>query len=160
MPNLDLSPLFRYSVGFDQLDKLFDEAFRDSPRDVSYPPYDIARVAESEYRITMAVAGFGEDDLDIQTQENQLTVRGKAANGDAKVQYLHRGIARRAFEHRFQLAEHVRVNGASLTNGLLEVQLVRELPEAAKVRKIAIGEAKSAGQVIDAPKAAETQQAA
>lgn len=139
MRSFDLSPLFRYSVGFDQLDKILDSAFRESARDVSYPPYNIAKVGDDQYRIVMAVAGFGEQDLEITAQENQLTVRGKLERTEPEVQYLHRGIAQRAFEHRFQLADHVKVSGASLVNGLLEVSLVREVPEAAKPRTIEIG---------------------
>ena len=136
MTRYDLSPLFPYSVGFDRLDKLFETAF--AGRDTSYPPYNIARTGEDQYRITMAVAGFGEDDLELLAQENVLTVRGKASEPENGVTYLHRGIARRAFEHRFQLADHVRVAGARLANGLLDIELVREVPEAMKPQKIAI----------------------
>ena len=136
MTRYDLSPLFPYSVGFDRFDKLFETAF--AGRDTSYPPYNIARTGEDQYRITMAVAGFTEDDLELVAQENVLTVRGKAAEPENGTVYLHRGIARRAFEHRFQLADHVRVAGARLANGLLDIELVREVPEAMRPQKIAI----------------------
>jgi molecular chaperone IbpA len=142
MRELDLTPLFRSSVGFDRLDKLFEAAFRDASRDVSYPPYNIARTGENAYRITMAVAGFGEGDLDITAHENVLTVRGQIREQEKDVSYLHRGIAQRAFEHRFQLADHVRVVDASLDRGLLNISLEREVPEAMKPRKITIGNVK------------------
>lgn len=144
MRNLDLSPLFRYSVGFDRLDELFEAAFRNQAQDNSYPPYNIAKTGDDAYRITLAVAGFGEADLEIVSKENLLTVRGKAGEAEKDSHYLHRGIARRAFEHRFQLADYVRVAGANLTNGLLDVDLVRELPEAMKPQQIKIGNGVSA----------------
>jgi molecular chaperone IbpA len=140
MRSVDLSPLFRYSVGFDRLDELFDTAFRSGAQDNSYPPYNIAKTGDDTYRITLAVAGFGEADLEIVAKENLLTVRGKSGEADDAV-YLHRGIARRAFEHRFQLADYVKVSGANLANGLLDVQLVREVPEAKKEQQIKIGAA-------------------
>lgn len=139
MRSFDLTPLFRHSVGFDRLDELFETAFRNAAQENSYPPYNIAKTGEDTYRITLAVAGFGEDDLDIISKENLLTVRGKGAETDKDTTYLHRGIAKRAFEHRFQLADYVRVNGANLNNGLLDIDLVRELPERMKPQQIAIG---------------------
>ena len=139
MRNLDLTPLFRSTVGFDHLDKLFEAAFRDAGRDVSYPPYNIVKVGQDRYRITMAVAGFGEGDLDITAHENVLTVKGQIREAEKGVEYLHRGVAQRPFEHRFQLADHVKVLSAKLNNGLLDVELVREVPEAMKPRKIEIG---------------------
>jgi molecular chaperone IbpA len=150
MRSFDLSPLFRYSVGFDRLDDLFETAFR-SGQEASYPPYNIIKTGQDNYRITLAVAGFGEDELEVVAQENLLVVRGKAANGeqDKEVTYLHRGIARRAFEHRFQLADHVKVTGANLTNGLLDIELVRELPEAMKPQQIKIGTAAPRAKAID-----------
>ncbi len=138
MRNLDLTPLFRSTVGFDQLDKLFDAAFRDAARDISYPPYNIVKLGQDQYRITMAVAGFTADAIEIVAYENTLTVKGALKQQDKDAEYLHRGIAQRAFEHRFQLADHVRVSGADLSNGLLHISLVREVPEAMKPRKIAI----------------------
>jgi molecular chaperone IbpA len=138
MRSVDLTPLFRYSVGFDRLDQLFDTAFRNSAQDNAYPPYNIVKTGDDSYKITLAVAGFGEDDLEIVAKENLLTVQGRGAETDDAV-YLHRGIGRRAFEHRFQLADYVRVTGASLANGLLDIQLVREVPEAKKPQQIKIG---------------------
>ena len=142
MRNFDLSPLFRSTVGFDQLDKLLDSALRDSARENSYPPYNIAKLGQDKYRITMAVAGFAEEDLDITAHENMPIVKGQIAKADQNVEFLHRGIAQRAFEHRFQLADHVRVDGASLERGLLSIELRREVPDAMKPRKVQIGGAK------------------
>jgi molecular chaperone IbpA len=112
MRSLDLSPLLRYSVGFDRLDEMFESASRASAQDTSYPPYNILKFGDDAYRITLAVAGFTEEDLEVVTKENVLSVRGGAGESEPDVQYLHRGIARRAFERRFQLADHVRVTGA------------------------------------------------
>lgn len=145
MRSFDLSPLFRSSVGFDRLDKLFDAAFREATRDVSYPPYNIARVGQDQYQITMAVAGFGEGDIDITAHENVLTVKGQLQQAQPEVEYLYKGIAQRGFEHRFQLADYVRVVGAKLTNGLLDIQLERVVPEEKKPRKIEIGNAVGTG---------------
>ena len=114
MRSLDLSPLFRSTVGFDHLDKLFETAFREAGRDVSYPPYNIAKMGQDKYRISMAVAGFAERDLDISSQGGVLTVKGQITEPEKGVEYLHRGIAQRSFEHRFQLADHVQVVGAGL----------------------------------------------
>ncbi len=139
MRTLDLSPLFRSTIGFERLDKLFDAALREAQRDTSYPPYNIVKQAADQYRITMAVAGFGEEDLDITVHDNLLTVKGQIREPEKDVEYLHRGIAQRAFEHRFQLADHVRVVGASLKKGLLDIRLERVVPDAARPRKIAIG---------------------
>jgi molecular chaperone IbpA len=152
MRNLDLTPLFRSTVGFDRLDKLFDAAFREAARDLSYPPYNIVKTGENAYRIAMAVAGFGEKDLELVTHENMLTVKGQIQEPEKDVEYLHRGIAQRAFEHRFQLADHVKVSGARLNNGLLEVDLEREVPEAMKPRKIEIGASASRPRVIEGSK--------
>jgi molecular chaperone IbpA len=138
MREFDLTPLFRSSVGFDRLDKLFETALRDASRDVSYPPYNIVKTGNEQYRITMAVAGFGENDLDLTVHENVLTVRGQIREQEKEVAYLHRGIAQRAFEHRFQLADHVRVVDAGLDKGLLNIRLERVVPEEAKPRKISL----------------------
>jgi len=135
MDSFDLSPLFRSTIGFDRLARLADAATR---VDASYPPYNIEITGENAYRLTMAVAGFGSDDLEVTVKENALLVDGKAKKEDDKTRYLHRGIARRAFERRFQLADHIKVVGASLDNGLLHVDLARELPETMKPRKIEI----------------------
>jgi molecular chaperone IbpA len=150
MRSFDLSPLFRYSVGFDRLDDLFETAFRNT-QEASYPPYNIVKTGQDNYKITLAVAGFGEDDLDVVVKENVLTVRGKVndAEKDKELTYLHRGIAGRAFEHRFQLADHVRVAGAQLANGLLDIELVREVPEAMKPQRIEIGAGTAKPKVIE-----------
>jgi molecular chaperone IbpA len=148
MRNLDLSPLFRSTVGFDRLSRLMDAATRIDDSSLSYPPYNIERTGDDTYRISMAVAGFGEGDLTITTQDNQLVITGKLAQEDDKQSYLYRGIAGRAFERRFTLADHIRVSGASLVNGLLHVELVREVPEAMKPRQIKINAAGKA-QVIE-----------
>lgn len=155
MRTLDLTPLFRSTVGFDRLDKLFDAAFRDAAREVSYPPYNIVKTGENEYRVSMAVAGFGEKDLDITQHENVLTVKGQLQGQEKEVHYLHRGIAQRAFEHRFQLADHVKVTGAGLSNGLLDIELTREVPEAMKPRKIEVGVTASRPRVIESQPTAE-----
>ncbi len=149
MRSFDLTPLFRHSVGFDRLDELFETAFRNGAQENSYPPYNIAKTGDDTYRITLAVAGFGEEDLEIISKENLLTVRGKGAETDKDTTYLHRGIAKRAFEHRFQLADYVRVNGADLSNGLLDIDLVRELPERMKPQQIAIGSGAKAKVIED-----------
>jgi len=148
MTNFDFSPLFRSSVGFDRLSRLFDEALVDDG--VNYPPYNIEKTGDSAYRITMAVAGFGEDDINIVTQENQLTVSGKSKAADERTEYLYRGIAGRAFERRFQLADYIKVNGAALVNGLLHIELVREVPEAKRPRSIKVERATNAGPTLDA----------
>jgi molecular chaperone IbpA len=138
MRHFDLTPLYRSTIGFDRIGSLLDtlSAFEgDAP---SYPPYNIERVGENEYRISMAVAGFGEGDLDIEVKENTLSIRGDKRVEQEDSTFLHRGIASRRFERRFQLADYVVVKGASLENGLLDVDLVRELPEAMKPRTIQI----------------------
>lgn len=132
----DLSPLYRSTVGFDRLFQMLDGAADNQGQ--SYPPYNIERLGENEYRITMAVAGFSEADLGIEVKENTLTVTGKHAE-DAKRSYLHQGIAGRAFERRFQLADHVEVTGAALEHGLLHIELKRVIPDAKKPRRIEIG---------------------
>jgi molecular chaperone IbpA len=150
MRHFDLSPLYRSTVGFDRLFSLLDQAGSNDAAP-SYPPYNIERTAENAYRITIAVAGFGEADLLIESKENALSVRGEkqAATDGEKREVLHQGIAARAFERRFQLADYVQVTGASLENGLLHIDLVREIPEAKKPRQIAIGAAKPA-KVLEA----------
>ncbi|RIJ31977.1 Hsp20 family protein [Henriciella algicola] len=158
MSTIDLTPLYRTMVGFDRMANLIDSASRlDGAQ--GYPPYNIERVADDAFAIEIAVAGFAEDELDIETNENLLTVAGKkAASEDGEErQYLHRGIAERGFLRRFQLADHVIVTGASLQNGLLRVELLRELPEAKKPRKIEIG---SPSQPKSKPKLIGKQSAA
>jgi molecular chaperone IbpA len=139
----DYAPLFRSSVGFDRVFNLLENAQRARAAN-DWPPYDIVKTDEDAYRITIAVAGFTEQDLDLSFQSNLLSVTGKRDARDAEG-YLHRGIASRPFEHRFELADHVRVTGAELNNGLLSIELVREIPDAMKPRKIAIGTDKRVG---------------
>jgi molecular chaperone IbpA len=149
----DLSPLYRSTVGFDRLAQLLDDV--GSFEVPAYPPYNIERVSDDEYRVTMAVAGFGQDDVTVEVKQNTLTVSGKKADKtESKTEFLHQGIAQRAFERRFQLADYVQVVGAELDNGLLHVVLKREIPEAMKPRTIAIKSAKSAPKVIESQKAA------
>lgn len=139
MRTFDLSPLYRSTIGFDRLFSMLDQAAGSEP--TSYPPYNIERTGENAYRITVAVAGFGEKDLNIEARENTLTIRGSkeaVAEGQPN-EVLYQGIAARAFERRFQLADHVHVTGARLEHGLLHVELVREIPEAQKPRQIPIG---------------------
>ena len=138
MRNYDFTPLSRSFIGFDRMADLIDNASKLGTTD-AYPPYNIAQTGENDYLIELAVAGFAEADLSLKTHENVLTVVGTKAANDAKGEYLHRGIAERGFERRFQLADHVLVKGANLENGLLRIDLVRELPEAMKPRKITIG---------------------
>jgi molecular chaperone IbpA len=139
MRTFDLTPLFRSTVGFDRMSELLDAAMRADDSQLSYPPYNIEKTGTDQYRITMAVAGFGLDDLSIVSQENSLLISGKAQDAAAQqVAVLHRGIARRAFQRRFELADHIKVAGASLENGLLHVELVRDVPEEQKPRTIAI----------------------
>lgn len=139
MRTFDLSPLFRSTVGFDHLARVLDAASRLDEQTFSYPPYNIEKIGEDSYRITMAVAGFAPEDIDITTEERSLVITGRTSKEVETGQYLHRGIAGRSFERRFDLADHIKVTGASLVNGLLHVELVREIPEALKPRKIAIG---------------------
>lgn len=139
MRTIDLSPLYRASVGFDRLFKTLDSVNRLEDSAFSYPPYNIEKVSEDAYRIVMAVAGFREDELEITAKENGLVIAGKKEKPEEEeVSYLHRGIATRTFERRFDLADHIKVTGARLENGLLTVELVRELPEAMKPRTVAI----------------------
>ena len=137
--NTDLSPLYRSFIGFDHLAGLIDKASRQEKQS-SYPPYNIELIAEDKYRITMAIAGFVEDELDIESKQNTLIVTGTKATSDDKKErtFLHQGIAERNFERKFQLGDHVKVIGANLENGLLHIELEREIPEALKPRKIAI----------------------
>lgn len=146
MDTFDFAPLFRSTIGFDRLLRLADTATRFDG--TGYPPYNIETTGENAYRVTVAVAGFAPDELDVTVKENELLVSGKSKKDEASVVYLHRGSASRAFERRFQLADHIKVTGASLDNGLLHVDLVREVPEEKKPRKIEI--AKGSGpQVIN-----------
>lgn len=138
MNTFDLTPLFRSSIGFDRMQRMLDSASRVSEAGNGYPPYNIENNGENAYRITMAVAGFREDDLDVTVKENVLTISGALKEETAGTEFLHRGISRRPFERRYNLADHIRVADAGLENGLLHVDLVREVPEAMKPRKIEI----------------------
>jgi molecular chaperone IbpA len=149
MRTVDFSPLFRSTVGFDRMSRLLDTALQLDETAPSYPPYNIEKRGEHDYRITMAVAGFSEDDLEITQHESTLIVRGRAKQEEEQSQYLYRGIAGRAFERRFQLADYIRVTGANLVNGLLHVDLVREVPESLKPRTIQIGAAQQGPKAID-----------
>lgn len=157
MSNIDLTPLYRTMVGFDRMASMIDQAARlDGSQ--GYPPYNIEKVDDDAFAIEIAVAGFTEDDLDIETKEGLLTVagkRGETEDGEGR-EYLHRGIAQRSFIRRFQLADHVIVTGASLEHGVLRIDLIRELPEAKKPRKIEIGAtAKAAPKLIGKKKASD-----
>lgn len=148
MRTVDLSPLYRSFVGVDRMIDLIDAASRADAAGGGYPPYNIEETGEDAYRIELAVAGFGEDDLDVTVEDALLVISGKKENGDER-RYLHRGIAERAFERRFNLAEHVIVTGAKLENGLLVVDLRREIPDSAKPRRIAIASKASRRKVIE-----------
>ncbi|MCE4223291.1 Hsp20 family protein [Methylobacterium sp. C25] len=146
MRHYDLAPLYRSTVGFDRLFAALD-GFVSAEQAPTYPPYNIERTSENAYRVTVAVAGFTESELSIETRESTLTIKGerKPVEG-SKAEVLHQGIAARAFERRFQLADHVQVTGASLEHGLLHVELVREVPEAKKPRRIQIAGSAPASQ--------------
>ena len=151
MRTFDLAPLYRSTVGFDRLFSMLD-GFEAAP---GYPPYNIERTGENDYRITVAVAGFGESELSIVSKENTLTIKGeKQVKQDNNGEVLYQGIAARAFERQFQLADYVQVKGANLENGLLHVELVREIPEAKKPRQIVIGNSAAKPQVVEAKAAA------
>jgi molecular chaperone IbpA len=147
---LDLSPLYRSAIGFDRMARMLDAAVAESKP--SYPPYNVELVEENRYRITMAVAGFSQDDLEITSEENTLTISGRQKSEEER-KFLYQGIAERNFERKFQLDEHVKVVDARLENGLLHVELVREIPEAMKPRKIEIssGELLEQGRGEDSP---------
>lgn len=155
MRHFDLTPLYRSTIGFDRIGSLLDTLNTFEGNTPSYPPYNIERVSETAYRISMAVAGFGEGDLDIEVKENTLAVRGEKTVEQENSTVLHRGIAARSFERRFQLADYVVVKGAALENGLLHIDLERELPEAMKPRTIEI-----ATKTTEQPKVLDSQAAA
>jgi molecular chaperone IbpA len=151
MRNFDFSPLYRSTIGFDRLFSLLDQVTTTDAAAQTYPPYNIERTGEDAYRITIAVAGFAEADLSIEARENTLTVKGekKPTDEPETSEVLYRGIASRAFERRFQLAEHVEVKGASLEHGLLHIDLIREIPEANRSRSIPIGHSEAASPQIE-----------
>ena len=138
MRSFDFAPLYRATVGFDRMADLLDRVMTQDVGTSTYPPYNIEKTGDDTYRISIAVAGFAEADLSVEQREAELVVAAKRAEEPGETRYLHRGIASRAFEKRFQLADHVRVSGASHENGMLHIDLLREVPEALKPRRIAI----------------------
>ena len=157
MTTLDFSPLFRSMIGFDRLATSLENAYRNEP--VGYPPYNVEVQDENRYRITLAVAGFSEHELELEAKENLLTVSGQRQATETEGNFLYRGIANRSFERKFQLADYVKVVDARLENGLLHIELVREVPEAMKPRRIEVrgteaGRAIAHGTVTELPKAA------
>ncbi len=155
MRTLDLTPLLRATVGFDRMMNMLDASTHLDEGALSYPPYNIEKTGDDAYRIVMAVSGFGEDELDITVKENSLIIAGKKDKPESDAgTYLHRGIATRAFERRFDLADHIRVAGARIENGLLFIELVRELPEAMKPRSIKIDTRPASGRKALESKAA------
>lgn len=154
MVNFDFAPLYRSTVGFDRLPGLLQAAAKMDASDVSYPPYNIEKTGEDDYRIVLALAGFNQNDIEIISEQNRLTVMGKMAGHDGAA-YLHRGIAGRSFERRFDLAEFIEVKGATLDKGLLTIELKRELPEKLKPRPIEIAGPKNKPKAVE-----QTQQKA
>ncbi|MBF0246895.1 MAG: Hsp20 family protein [Alphaproteobacteria bacterium] len=149
MRTIDFTPLNRFAVGFDRMQRQLESMAHLDDAASAYPPYNIEVLGEDAYRITMAVAGFGVEDLDLTVQDTQLTVSGRIDKPAEDVKYLHRGIANRTFERRFELADHIKVSGAEMHNGLLHIELTREVPEALKPRKIAIAGADARGKTIE-----------
>ncbi len=149
MRDFDFSPLYRSAIGFDRIANLLDSVSRAEQGQSTYPPYNIELTGEDKYRISMAVAGFDESELNIEIKQNTLTVTGKKLTDAKERQFLHQGIAARNFERRFQLADYVRVENASLENGLLHIELLKEIPEAMKPRTIAISSNNSKSQLIE-----------
>jgi molecular chaperone IbpA len=147
MRHADFAPLYRSTVGFDRLFNLLDGIGGVDGDAPTYPPYNIERKGENAYRITMAVAGFSQDELGVELKESTLTVRGEKKPAEKETEFLHRGIAQRGFERRFQLADHMLVQGADLVDGLLHIDLVRELPERMKPRKIEIASGADSKQI-------------
>ena len=158
MRAFDISPLLRSSIGYENLNRLVEFAGRVDGGETGYPPYNIEKLGDGAYRIAMAVAGFAQEELDLTVQENTLVVTGaalpEAEAGEERV-FLHRGIAKRAFERRFQLADTIKVTGASYANGLLNIELVREVPEHKKPRKVLIGTSVDATEPTSVKLAAE-----
>ena len=140
MNTIDLSPLYRNSIGYDRMASLLDNALRTESASPGYPPYNIEVLEENRYAISLAIAGFAESDLDITVEKGVLTVRGGKRTEDVERKYLHQGIANRAFERKFNLAEHIEVTAADLSNGLLTISLVKEVPEAMKPKTISINQ--------------------
>lgn len=156
MRTFDLTPLYRATVGFDQMANVMDRVLAEPNGGQTYPPYNIEKTAEDGWRIAIAAAGFGEDDLNVEVRENNLIVSAKRTDDTAQRNFLHRGIATRAFERRFHLADHVKVSGASYVNGMLNIDLVREVPEALKPRTIQIAK----GETVEAKVVEKSKKAA
>ena len=152
MRSFDFAPLYRATVGFDQMADLMDRVLANDVQSQTYPPYNIEKTAEDAYRISIAVAGFADQDLNVEVKEKALVVSARKAEEDEERSYMHRGIATRAFERRFHLADHVKVVGASHENGMLHIDLEREIPEALKPRRIEIANGTKAIEkdVVDA----------
>ena len=148
MNTIDLTPLYRSSIGFDRFGSLLDSALRSEPS-VSYPPYNIEVIGENEYAITLALAGFDNSDIDIQTEKGVLTVKGKKEAKQEDTKYLHQGIANRSFERKFNLADYVEVKNANLDKGLLTISLVKEIPEAMKPKKIEINSSSVSDKLLE-----------
>ena len=150
MRNLDFAPLYRATVGFDRIADLMDRVLTTDVAQPTYPPYNIEKTAQDAYRISIAVAGFAPEELSVEVKDGSLFVSARKAQDETGRSYLHRGIATRAFERRFQLADHVRAVAAGTENGLLHIDLVREVPEAMKPRRIEIAHANGATPVLEA----------
>ena len=150
MRHVDRASLYRASVGFDRMADLMDRVLSADSATQSYPPYNIEKTGENAYRIAIAVAGFGAEDLNVEVRDGAVIVSGRKAAEDESRTFLHRGIATRAFERRFTLADHVRVEGANHQDGMLNIDLVREIPEALKPRRIEIAKAAKAVEKLDA----------
>ena len=154
MRTIDLTPLYRSTIGFDRVASLLDAMASQNNGANAYPPYNIEKTGETDYRITLAVAGFSEDDISIESKDGELVILGEKSNGSANAsserEVLYRGIAERAFERRFKLADHVKAVGASMKNGLLHVELVREIPEALKPRRITIASGAEEARTLNA----------
>lgn len=153
MRNFDLAPLYRATVGFDQIADMMDRVLSSDMAQPTYPPYNIEKTADDAYRISIAVAGFADSDLSVEVRDGALLVSARKAEDDSDRTFLHRGIATRAFERKFQLADHVKVNGASHADGMLHIDLVREVPEALKPRRIQIASSRTVNHdkdVVDA----------
>lgn len=159
MRSIDLTPLLRSTIGFDQINRLFEAAGGNGSGDSAYPPYNIEKSGEDHYRISMALAGFCEDDLDVTLQDGVLTIAGNARQEDESRNFLYRGIAQRGFERRFRLADTIRVDGAIFENGMLHVDLRREVPEHMRPRKIEIGKG-AKPKVIEGKEEASAKSAA
>ena len=154
MRTFDFSPLLRSTVGFDRISRLMDAAMQTDEAGIAYPPYNIEKLGDNDYRVTMAIAGFGPEDVEITAEQNTLTVKGRTKPDDESAVFLHRGIAGRAFERRFQLADHINVRNASLSDGLLRIDLERQIPEALKPRTIEIRKDPVATEQLTAAEAA------